>query len=410
MPLTDTAIRNARIPNEKKMLKLTDGDGMYLLVNQAGRYFRFDYAFDGRRKTLALGVYPETGLKQAREKRDEARRLLAEGIDPSEHRKITKSMDKSRATDSFEAIAREWIAKFSPTWADSHTGKIVDRLERDAFPWLGGRPIREIEAPELLECARRVEARGALDTAHRLLQNCGQVFRFAIATGRATRNPVPDLRGALQPAKGGHFAAITDPTAFGQLLRAIDGYPGFISVKSALRLLALLFVRPNEIRGARWVEIDMTEGTWTIPAARMKGGLDHVVPLSRQSLAILREIEPFSGHGEFVFKSVRGQGKAISDMALSVALKSLGYSGDQHTPHGFRATARTLLDETLGFRVEWIEHQLAHAVRDPLGRAYNRTSFLPERRRMMQAWADYLDQLAGRIAKPTTPPPPPSQA
>ncbi|MBF0631088.1 MAG: integrase arm-type DNA-binding domain-containing protein [Magnetococcales bacterium] len=392
MPLTDTAIRQSK-PADKPY-KLTDGGGMHLLVKSAGRYWRLDYRFDGKRKTLALGVYPDVTLKQAREKREEAKRLLAEGVDPGEFKKVAGVKSTvSDATVLFENVAREWFMKHAPSWAKGHSDKIIQRLERDVFPWLGDRPVHTITAQELLACIRRIEARGTIDTAHRALQNAGQIFRYAIATGRAERNPATDLRGALPPAKEGHFAAITDPVGFGQLLRAIETYQGFLPVRCALRVLPMVFVRPGELRMAEWTEFNLDAAEWSIPAARMKSGLPHIVPLSTQAVSIFRDLQPFSGHGQFVFPTPRNKNAPVSNMAFNAALKAIGYSGKEMTAHGFRATARTLLDEVLGFKIELIEHQLAHAVRDPLGRAYNRTTHLPERRKMMQSWANYLDDL-----------------
>jgi integrase len=390
MPLSDIAIRAAK-PQEKPV-KLFDTGGLYLLVNPNGsRWWRLKFRFDGKEKLMSLGVYPEISLKAARERRDEARVMLAQGINPSAKRQATKAAP----AESFEAIAREWFAKFSPGWAPGHSEKIIRRLERDVFPWIGGRPLRDIAAPELLAVLRRIEERGALDTAHRAHQNCGQVFRYAIATGRAERDPSADLRGALPPARGGHYPTLTDPAAIGALLRAMDGYQGGIVVRCALRLAPLVFVRPGELRRAEWGEFDLERAEWRIPAARMKMRDEHIVPLSVQAVGILRELQPFTGLGlgRFLFPGERTDSRPISDNTVNAALRRLGYSRKEMTGHGFRAMARTVLDEVLGFRVDVIEQQLAHMVRDPLGRAYNRTKHLNERRRMMQAWADYLDGL-----------------
>lgn len=395
MPITDTAIRNARIPEGKKQTKLADGDGMYVLVTPAGRYFRFDYAFNGTRKTLALGVYPETPLKKAREKRDEARRLLAEGIDPGEHRKIIRTMDKLRTADSFEAVAREWFAKFSPSWAESHASKIMRRLEVDIFPWLGGRPVGEITARELLAVLRRIEERGAVDTAHRAKQNCGQVFRYAIATGRAENDPASALRGAIPPAREGHFPTMTEPQAIGNLLRAIDGYQGSFATRCALRLAPMLFVRPGELRHAEWSEIDFESATWTVPAEKMKAREKHLVPLSVQAMAILRELHPLTGSDRYLFPGARSVDRPMSENTVLAVLRRLGYGVGEMTGHGFRAMASTILNEQ-GWPPDVIERQLAHGERNKVRAAYNHAEYLPERRRMMQAWADYLDQLAGR--------------
>ncbi|MBI5936755.1 MAG: integrase arm-type DNA-binding domain-containing protein [Betaproteobacteria bacterium] len=392
MPLTDTAIRNAK-PGEK-VSRLFDGGGLYLEVAPAGgKWWRLKYRFGGKEKRLSLGVYPDVGLKVARERRDEARRLLAEGIDPGEHRKTTKSMKAELAANSFEVVAREWFTKYSATWVSGHADKIIRRLERDIFPWLGTRPASEITAPELLAALRRIEERGALDTAHRAMQNCGQIFRYAIATGRAERDPAADLRGALPPVKQKHLAAITDPKDIGALLRAMDGYTGSLVTKCALRLAPMVFLRPGELRQAEWIEIDLDGDTWEIPAARMKMRQPHIVPLSSQAVDILRELHALTGNSRYVFPGARSNGRPMSNNAILAALRRMGYDKDEMSGHGFRAMARTVLDEVLGFSPDWIEHQLAHAVKDPNGRAYNRTAHLKQRRDMMQDWADYLDKL-----------------
>lgn len=387
MPLSDTAVRNAKA--QKKPYKLADEKGMYLLVNKAGKYWRFDYRFEGKRKTLALGVYPDVTLKEAREKRDESRKLIAQGIEPSAQKKATKAAE----SETFEAIAREWFIKFQPSWVASHADRIIRRLERDIFPWIGTRPIREVSAPELLAVLRRTEERGALETAHRTLQNCGRIFRYAIATGRADRDISADLKGALPPAKGGHFAAVTDPKKIAELLRAIDGYEGTFPVKCALRLAPLVFVRPSELRKAEWAHIDLDAAEWRYFVTKTQ--TPHIVPLSTQAVEILKKLHGLTGQGRYAFPSARTRdgSRPMSDVALLAALRRMGFDKDEMSVHGFRALARTVLDEVLGFRPDFIEHQLAHAVRDPNGRAYNRTAHLPERRRMMQAWADYLDGL-----------------
>jgi integrase len=390
--LTDIACKNAKLRD--KAYKLSDEKGLYLEIMPNGsRYFRMKYRFSGKEKRLAFGVYPETSLKEARDKRDEARKQLAQGIDPGEQRKAMKAADAGRAANSLEIIAREWFAKYQPTWAENHGDRIIRRLERDIFPWLGGRPVSEIKAPELLTVLRRIESRGALETAHRALQNCGQIFRYAVATGRAERDPSGDLKGALPPVKGGHFAAVTEPTQIGELLRAIDAYEGTLPVRCALRLAPLVFVRPGELRQADWAHIDLKAGEWRYRVT--KTGTDHVVPLSRQAVEILQELQPLTGRGRYVFPSARtpNGSRPMSDVALLAALRRMGIDKETASVHGFRALARTVLDEVLGFRPDFIEHQLAHAVRDPNGRAYNRTAHLPERRKMMQAWADYLDGL-----------------
>lgn len=392
MPLTDTAIRKAK-PTDKTQ-RLYDGGGLYVeLSPSGGKWWRLKYRHGGKEKRLSLGTYPDTGLADARAKRDEARKLLAAGVDPGEHRKAEKAAGEDRAANSFEVIAREWIAKQSPTWAPSHGGKIIARLERDLFPWLGRRPIADITAKELLATVNRIADRGATETAHRALQNCGQIFRYAVVTGRMDRNPAADLKGALPPVKPGHLAAIVDPAAIGGLLRAIESYQGAFITKSALRLAPLVFVRPGELRQAEWAEIDLGAAEWNIPGHKMKTGEPHLVPLSPQAVAILRDVYALTGRGRYVFPSPRSLSRPMSNNAILSALRRMGYGKDEMTGHGFRAMARTVLDEVLHFRPDYIEHQLAHAVKDPNGRAYNRTSHLPERRKMMAAWADYLDQL-----------------
>lgn len=391
-PLTDTAIRKAK-PGPKPT-KLRDGGGLYVQLNPDGsRWWRWDYRrpVTGKRNTLSLGTYPEVSLADARGRQAEARRLLASGIDPGEHRKAAKVAGVEKAANSFEVVTREWLGK--QKWVESYRCKVVAWMDDDVFPWIGGRPVAELAAPDFLRVARRIEERGAIESAHRIMQNCGQVMRYAVATGRADRNPVADLRGALAPPMERHHAAITDPRELGGLLRAIDGYAGDASTRAALRLAPLVFVRPGELRHAEWSEIDLDAGEWNIPAHKMKMREPHLVPLSSQAVAILRDLQPLTGHRQYVFPGGRSPKRPLSDNALTAALRRMGFDKETMTAHGFRATARTLLDEVLGWRPDLIEHQLAHAVRDPNGRAYNRTSHLAERRKMMQAWADYLDAL-----------------
>jgi integrase len=400
MSLTDTAIRNAKpkiTPSGSvttKPYKMGDAGGLYLEVAPSGgKWWRFKYRFEGKEKRVSLGVYPDVSLKDARQRRDEARKLVAAGVDPGENRKAQRLARADQAANSFEVVAREWFGKYKPTWTDGHSSKIIARLERDVFPWIGARPIAELKAPELLTCLRRVEDRGALETAHRALQNCGQVMRYAIATGRAERDIATDLRGALPPVKPSHHAAITDPMKTAELLRAIDAYEGTLITKCALRLAPLLFVRPGELRNAEWIEINLEDAEWNIPAARMKMNEPHLVPLCTQAVEILTELRALTGSGRYVFPGARTNGRPMSDNAILAALRRMGYAKDEMSGHGFRAMARTILDEVLGVRPDYIEHQLAHAVRDPNGRAYNRTAHLVERRMMMQRWADYLDKI-----------------
>jgi len=392
MSLSDIAIRRARPGNKAR--KMFDGRGLYLEVApRGGKYWRLKYRFAGKEKRLSLGVYPDVSLKEARQGCEDARRLLTREIDPSEHRRALKAARRQQVSNSFEAVAREWFARHRPNWAESHSSRLISHLERDIFPWIGGKPVAGVTPSQLLEVARRVEQRGALETAHRVLQNCGQVFRYAVATGRAKYDPTPVLRGALPPVKGGHFAALTDPGEIGPFLRVLDGYEGSLIVRCALRLAPLVFVRPGELRRAEWKAIDLEAGEWRFTVA--KTDTPHLVPLSRQAGEILRELHPLTGNGRYVFPSGRTPrgDRPMSENAVLAALRSLGIGKEEMTGHGFRAMARTLLDEVLGFRPDYIEHQLAHVVRDPLGRAYNRTAHLPQRRKMMQAWADYLDQL-----------------
>ena len=391
MALTATSIKNARAVD--KPLKLFDGGGLYLLVNPNGsRWWRFKYRYLGKEKLLSFGTYPDISLKDARDRRDEARKQLAADIDPGEHRKAMKTTLAVRGENSFEIVAREWFAKYSPNWAAGHSDKIIRRLERDIFPWLGGRPIAEITAPDLLATLRRIESRGAIETAHRAQQNCSQVFRYAVATGRAERDSTADLRGALTPVKERHHASITDPKRVGELMRAIDGYRGSFITKCALRLAPLVFVRPGELRKAEWVEFDLDGAEWRIPAARMKAREQHIVPLAKQAVAMLQELHALTGDKQHVFPGVRTNGRAMSENTVNAALRRLGYAKDEMTGHGFRSMASTLLNEQ-GWHRDAIERQLAHAERNNVRAAYNFAEHLPERRKMMLAWADYLDSL-----------------
>jgi integrase len=391
MPLSDAKVRNAK-PREKQY-KLFDGDGLFLLVTPNGKKgWRFKYRFAGKEKLISFGTYPEVSLGDAREKRLAARKHVAADIDPSQVRRA-QQQSAAQELDSFEVVAREWHQKFTPTWTEVHAHTTLRRLERDVFPWLGSLPVAQIKAPDVLKVLRRVETRGALETAHRIKTICGQVFRYAIATGRAERDPAADLKGALPPAKKNHLAAITDPAKVADLLRAIDGYQGSFVVKCALQLAPLVFVRPGELRQAEWTEIDFDAAEWNIPAERMKMKDAHLVPLSTQSLAILRELHALTSRSRYLFPSARSNARPLSNNAVNAALRRMGYEKDEMTGHGFRSMARTIMDEILKFRPDYIEHQLAHAVRDPNGRAYNRTAHRDERKIMMQRWADYLDSL-----------------
>jgi len=391
MSLSEMKVRNAK-PKEK-FYKLTDGDGLYLHVTEkGGKLWRFRYRFGGKEKLLALGSYPEITLLDARQRRDGARRQLANKIDPGAVRKAQKQ-SSIQETETFEVIAREWHDRFKSTWSEGHAATIKDRMERDLFPWIGKRPIAEIKAPELLAAMRRVESRGALETAHRIRTIGGQVFRYAVATGRAERDISLDLRGALPQPQEKHRAAITEPLEVAKLLRSIEDYSGSFVVKCALKIAPLVFVRPGELRHMEWTELDFENAQWNIPAGKMKMKEPHLVPLSDQAIKILKELQGLTGTSRYVFPSGRSFDRALSDNAILAALRRMGYAKDEMSGHGFRAMARTILDEVLQIRPDFIEHQLAHAVRDPNGRAYNRTAHLNERRKMMQAWADYLDGL-----------------
>ncbi len=391
MPLTDAKVRAAK--PQAKDYKLSDEKGLFLLVTATGsRRWRLKYRVAGKEKLLALGVYPDVSLAQARQAREEARSLLAQGVDPALHRKAAKAAQQEASAHSFQAVALEWLEKRgrkSPT-GDERLHRI---LKNDLFPVLGSRPVGEITPPELLKALRRIEARGALATAKKARQEAGQVFRYAVATGRAERDPSADLKGALQVHSVRHFSAITDPKEVAKLMAAIHDYEGTAVVAAALKLSPLLFCRPGELRHLEWSEVNSEEQRIELPSSKMKIGEPHIIPLSTQALEILEGLHTLTGSGRYVFPSARGRSRPLSENGVRVALRTMGYSNEQMTPHGFRAMARTLLDEVLGFPVDWIEHQLAHAVRDANGRAYNRTKHLEGRRKMMQTWADYLDGL-----------------
>jgi integrase len=399
MPLSDTACKNAHKhakASDGKPFKLSDEKGLFLLVKPQedgwGKWWRFKYRFEGKEKLLSLGTYPETSLAQAREKRDEARKQIAAGIDPSENRKAVKAAKAESAANSFEVIAREWGLKKVKNWEEkNHRSKRM--LERNIFPWLGGKPISEILPKDILACLRRLEEHGTIETAHRTLQICGLVFRYAVSTGRVDRDITHDLKGSLPPAEGEHFAAITEPKEAAELLRAIDGYQGSLPAVCALKLAPLVFVRPGELRTMQWQDVNLEAAEWRFFVTKTK--VQHIVPLSRQAVTILQELHPLTGRGRYTFPSERTPNgdRCMSENTINAALKRLGYGKDKMTGHGFRAMARTILDEVLCVRTDFIEHQLAHAVRDPNGRAYNRTAHLSERHKMMQQWADYLDAL-----------------
>ena len=387
MPLTDVAVRTAK-PKEKPY-KLADERGLFLLVNPSGsKYWRLKFRIDGKEKLLSFGTYPDVSLREARERRDEAKKLMAAGVDPAENRKAQKAARVEEVSNSFEVLCREWLIQRSDTVAPAQTAKTLARMEKDVFPWLGRRPIADITAPEILSVLRRIDERGARYTAHRVRSEISRAFRYAIATGRAQRDPCPDLKGAIQPVKTEHMPAITNPKEAGELMRAIDGFRGTFVVKCALQLAPLLFVRPGELRKALWEDFDLDKGEWRYLVSKTQ--TDHLVPLSAQAISILRELHPLTGHLRYVFPG-RDPQKAMSEAAINAALRRMGYDTQREiTGHGFRAMARTILHEELHFKPEVIEHQLAHKVPDALGAAYNRTRFIKERREMMQKWADYL--------------------
>ncbi|WP_420589214.1 tyrosine-type recombinase/integrase [Bacterioplanoides sp.] len=395
--LTDTKIKALK-PREKPF-KVSDSGGLFILVNPNGsKYWRMKYRWLGKEKLLAVGVYPKVSLANARKVRDEAKEQLANSIDPSLYRQHQKAKRELEAENSFAAIAREWHERQSTTWAAITARRIWAILENDILPYLGKRPIAELQTFELVGCLNRIVDRGALETAHKARQVMNQVCRFAKQTGRLEHNPASDLVGAIPPQKVSHMAAITTPAEFGRLLVDIERYQGTHIIRTALALAPLLFQRPGELCGMEWSEIDLEQGFWTIPREKKKERNqtegDHIVPLCKQAQALLRDIQPLTGHGKYVFPNQRNHEKAITREALNKALRNLGYdTRHQQCAHGFRASARTMLDEQLGLRIEWIEHQLAHKVKDALGNAYNRTKHLPERIDMMQRWADYLDSL-----------------
>jgi len=401
MALTDTFIRQIKHSGAAAGDKHSDGQGMYLHVKAAGKYWRLNYRFGGKQKTMALGVYPEITLAAARVRRAEARQQLAHGVDPMQAKQEKQREVAAQSVNTFRAVAEEWLPKHGGKAAKTQQKK-RGWLDNDVLPLIGDIPMAALKPKDVLAVGRRMEARGVLDSAHRVLQMCGQICRYAIASTLIEVDVSSGLTKALAPVETEHYPAITEPAAVGKLMHAIERYEGFYSVVAALRLAPLVFVRPGELRGAEWAEIDFDAAEWRIPGPRMKMDNDHIVPLARQSLAILRALHPLSGHCKFVFPGIRSNKTTISDGAVNTALRVMGYEQDQVTGHGFRATARTILDEVMGERVDLIEHQLAHAVKDVNGRAYNRTSHLPARREMMQRWADKLDEL--RLAA-TTPRP-----
>ncbi len=399
--LTDAECRNATCPAGKPRIRFADSGGLYLEVSPAGsRRWFWKYRKDGKEGRMALGSHPEVSLRAARLARDAAKLQKSDGRDPVQARKVAKLKASNPTGDTFKAVALEWYDKQAPHWSPAHAARSMRQLERDLFPWLGERKLKDVEPVELLATLRKVEERGAVETADRGLMLCRQIWRYGVATGRVDRDIAADLKGALTPYRGKHFAAITDPVKLGELLRAIAVYRGGPVVRAALQLAPLLFQRPGELRGAAWAEIDLDAGLWTCPAARMKRGKDgkengdpHLVPLARQAVEILRNLHQLTGHGALVFPGERSHDRPISENSVRTALITLGYTPELQTWHGFRATARTMLAERLDCDPLVIEAQLAHAVKDANGRAYNRTQYLQQRAAMMQQWADYLDKL-----------------
>lgn len=391
MNLTDLAVRNAK-PQDKPY-KLTDGDGMFLLIQpNGGKYWRVAYRYLGRQKTLALGVYPEVSLSVARQRRAEAREALAMGSDPGEVKKAGKRAARLAADNSFEGVALAWLDERGSTVQAKQCEKTLARFKADVFPWMGKRPITEIDAPEILSVLKRIDSRGARFTAHRVRSEIGRVFFYGIKEGHCTTNPAAGLVKAIPPAQTTHFASITEPAKVGEMLRAFDAFSGTFTVLCALKLAPMLFVRPGELRKAEWGQFDLEKGEWRYLVT--KTNTEHLVPLAVQAVQILKDLRAVTGAGQYVFPGARSRLRPMSDAAINAALRRLGYdTRTEITGHGFRAMARTILHEELEQKPEVIEHQLAHTVPDTLGRAYNRTKFIRERRDMMQRWADYLDNL-----------------
>ena len=391
--LSDAKARNAK--PKAKAYKISDGEGLFLLITPSGsKYWRLKYFFAGKEKLLALGVYPEVTLADARDRRAQARKALAAGKDPGETKKEAKRLQTFQSTNSFEIVAREWLEKRNHEWAKSTAKSRRIRLEAHILPKIGTRPIAEITAPEVLTMLRTVESNGTLDMAHRVMQMCGQIFMYAIATGRAERNPVPDLRGALKVSVVKHYSFLQE-NELPEYLEKMETYDGSHETKMALKVLLLTFVRSNELRAAKWTEIDWGKSEWRIPAERMKMKELHVVPLSKQAVAILRDLQKYTGNWQFLFPNKHNPSKCMSENTILYALYRMGYHS-RATGHGFRSTASTILNEH-GFRADVIERQLAHSERNAVRAAYNHAQYLPERRKMMQWWADYLDEIASKL-------------
>ena len=395
MAITDREASNAK-PGEKDY-KIRDRDNMYLTVTKKGvKYWRMDYRHEGRRKTITFGKYPNIGLKKARAMCQDAKDNLGKGIDPK--RKNNASITKKETVLTFEKIGMEWFEVKMHGKSESHRSRSLRLLEKDLFPKIGGTPVEELHSSVLLKALRKIEDRGVIDTAHRANQVAGQVFDYAIACGHVEINPARPLTKALKPKTEIHYPAITDPVRTGQLMLAIDAYTGTAVVRAALKLSALFFLRPGELRTLEWNDVNFEDRLILIPSYRMKIKMDHLVPLCSQSIKLLSQLHNATGHGKYIFPSPRGGSRPLSENAVRTALRTLGYDNQTMVPHGFRAMARTLLDEELEFNIVWIEQQLAHVVKDTNGRAYNRTKHLRQRREMMQRWADYLDELKAKAS------------
>jgi len=393
MLLSDAKVKAAKVPEGKKQVKLADGGGMYLLVSPSGKYWRMDYRFGEKRRTLSLGVYPTVTLKAARNKREDARKLLDQNIDPSQTKKKERRKTVADAqAATFEGVARELIAKNKEKWSSNYSTSTQSRLERHVFPWIGSMKVADIEAPDVLALLQKVEKHGKIETAHRLKMLCGQVFRYAVATGRIKSDPIRDLKGALAPIVNIHRATITEPKKIGELLRAIEGFEGTLVVQCALRMTPYVFTRPGELRHAEWLEVDLEAAEWRIPAEKMKMNAAHIVPLSDQVIAILKELQPLTGGGKYVFPSIRNIHRPMSENTINASLRRIGYDKTEICAHGFRAMASTLLHEQ-GWKSDIIERQLAHKEGNAIKGAYNHARHLPDRKQMMQQWADYLDGL-----------------
>lgn len=394
MKLTDTFVK--RKQGNDKVQKHSDGGGLFLYITPTGKKsWRLAYRFAGKQKLLVIGPYPAISLKEARERREAAKKLLVDNIDPSTAKQAAKAAAASAARDSFEVVAREWVERNAAKWSEVYRLNILDRLERDIFGTLGKRPIKTITAPELLSVLRKVESRGAVETAHRGLSDCGRIFRYAIATGRAERDVAADLRGALARAPETHFATMTDPADIGKILRDFDSYNGLVPVRYVLKLIPYFFVRSGELRNAEWSEFDMDKAEWRIPAERMKMRQIHIVPIAHQPMTLLRELQTFSGDGRYLFPGKGKRAPTVDGKSLIWSLRKMGYAKEDMSIHGFRAIASTYLNEQ-GFNRDWIERQLAHSERNSIRAAYNYAEYLPERRKMMQHYADYLTDLKNK--------------